>query len=106
LGVGGADDGVAADRDGGGDAETGGGERGGDLGGHPAGAGHDADRAGLVGLGGVFGRAADAAHLADARRDDPEAVGADDARAPQIGQLDHLRDVAARDPLGDDDDQL
>ena len=28
-------------------------------------------------------------------------------RAPSyVGQLDHLGDVAARDPLGDDDDQL
>ena len=28
------------------------------------------------------------------------------AGAAQVGELDHLGDVAARDPLGDDDDQL
>ena len=61
---------------------------------------------GGVGLGRVFGRAADATHLADARDDQAEAVGADDARAAHVGQLDHLGDVAARDPLGDDHDQL
>src|SRR5207344_1893995 len=78
LGVGGADDRVAADRNGGGDAEAGLGQRGGDLGGHPAGAAHHPDRAGGVGLGGVLGRAADPAHLADLRDDQAEAVGADD----------------------------
>ena len=61
---------------------------------------------GRVGLGGVLGRAADAAHLDDVGDDDPQAVGADDARAAQRGELDHLGDVAARDALGDDDDQL
>src|SRR6202000_2574273 len=40
------------------------------------------------------------------RHDQAEAVGADDTGALTIGQLDHLGDVAARDPLGDDDDQL
>ncbi len=49
---------------------------------------------------------ADAAHLADLGDDQAEAVGADDARPAQVGQLDHLGDVAARDALGDDDDQL
>src|SRR3954451_3754562 len=106
LRVAGADDRVAADRDGGRLAEAGGAERRGHLGGHAARAADDADGAGRVGLRRVLGRAADAAHLDDVRDDDPEAVGADDARAAQRSQLDHLRDVAARDPLGDDDDQL
>ena len=38
--------------------------------------------------------------------DDPQAVGADDARAAQARQLDHLGDVAAGDALGDDHDSL
>src|SRR4029077_18625951 len=59
-----------------------------------------------VGLRRVLGRAADAAHLADFRDDQAEAVGADDAGAVHIGDLVHLGDVAAWDPLGDDDDQL
>src|SRR3954454_11969373 len=49
---------------------------------------------------------ADPAHLHDVRDDDPEAVGADDPRAAQRRELDHLGDVAARDALGDDDDEL
>src|SRR3954464_15611677 len=49
---------------------------------------------------------ADAAHLHDVGDDDPEAVRADDPRAAQRGELDHLRDVAARDALGDDHDEL
>ena len=72
----------------------------------PPRAGDDADRAGLVGLGGVLGGAADAAHLDHVGDDDPEAVGADDARAVLVGELDHLGDVAARDALGDDDHEL
>ena len=84
----------------------GGRQRGGDLRGHAAGAAHHADRAGLVGDGGVACRAADAAHLGDAGDDQAEAVGADDPRALGVGQLDHHRDVAARDPLGDDHDRL
>src|SRR3712207_3501619 len=51
-------------------------------------------------------RAADAAHLDDVGDDDPEAVRADDPRAAQVRQLDHLGDVAAGDALRDDDDQL
>ena len=61
---------------------------------------------GRVGLGGVAGGAADAAHLDHVGDDDPEAVGPDDPRAALGGELDHLRDVAARDPLGDDHDEL
>ncbi len=86
--------------------ETRGAERRGHLGRHAAGAGDDADRALLVGLGRVLGRAADAAHLDDVGDDDPEAVGADDAGAAQVGELDHLGDVATRDALGDDHDDL
>src|SRR5207248_8500637 len=67
---------------------------------------HHADAAGLVGLLRVLGRTADAAHLADAGPDDPEAVRADDARAAQARQLDHLSDVEARDALGDDYNEL
>ena len=63
--------------------EARGGERRGHLGRHAARARDHADRAGRVGLGGVLGRAADAAHLDDVGDDDPEAVGADDARAAQ-----------------------
>src|SRR5207344_2858578 len=59
LGVGGTDDRVAANRNRGGDAEAGLGQRGGDLGGHPAGAAHHPDPTGLVGLRRVFGGAAD-----------------------------------------------
>ena len=51
LGVGGADDRVAADRHGGRLAEAGGAQGRGDLGRHPAGARDHADRAGGVGLG-------------------------------------------------------
>ena len=61
---------------------------------------------GRVGLGGVFGGAADSSHLADLGDDQAEAVGADDPRPVDVGELDHLGDVAARDSLGDDDDQL
>ena len=61
---------------------------------------------GRVGLSGVFRGAADPAHLDHVGHDDPEAVGADDARSAQGGQLDHLRHVAAGDALGDDHDQL
>ena len=84
----------------------GGAERRGHLGRHAARARDDADGAGRVGLCGVLGRAADAAHLDDVGDDDPQAVGADDARAAQGGELDHLGHVAARDALGDDDDEL
>ena len=65
-----------------------------------------ADRAARVGLPRVRRRTADAAHLALARRDQAEAVRADDARAAQARELDHLRDFLARDVLGDDHDQL
>ena len=61
---------------------------------------------GRVGLGGVLGRPADAAHLDHVRDDDPETVGADDAGAVLGGQLDHLRDVASGDSLGHDHDEL
>ena len=64
-----------------------------------------ADRAGGVGLARVARRAADPAHLDHVGDDDPEAVRADDARAVRVGQLDHLGDVGARDPLGDDHDE-
>ena len=84
LGVGGADDRVAADRDRGRDAEAGCGQGRGDLGGHAAGAAHHADRAGDVGLGRVLGGAADAAHLGDAGGDQAEAVGADDPGAALV----------------------
>jgi hypothetical protein len=57
-------------------------------------------------LAGVLGRAADAAHLDHVGDDDPQAVRADDPRAAQVRQLDHLRDVGARDALGHDDDDL
>ena len=48
---------------------------------------------------------ADAAHLDHVGDDDPEAVRADDPRAALVGELDHLGDVGARDPLGDDHDE-
>src|SRR5436305_685163 len=82
------------------------GEGGGDLRGDAPGARHPPHRARRVGLGGVGGRPADAAHLDHVGDDDPDAVGADDARAAHRGQLDHLGDVAARDALGHDHDQL
>src|SRR3989454_15591 len=50
--------------------------------------------------------AAEAAHLGFLGREDAEAVGADDARAAQAGELHHLRHLAARDALGDDHDEL
>src|SRR3954447_24497596 len=106
LRVGGADDRVAADRAGRGHAEARRRQGGRDLGGHAAGARHDAYAAGLVRLLGVLGGTADAAHLRHARADDAEAVRADDARAAQVGELDHLRDVVARDALGHDHDDL
>src|SRR6185369_5167213 len=65
-----------------------------------------ANRPRHVGLRGVHGGAADAAHLRDPGRDQPEAVGPDDPGSALAGELDHLGDVASRDPLGDDDDQL
>ena len=40
-----------------------------------------------------------------AGRDQAEAVRADDARALLRGELDHLRDLAARNALGDDHDE-
>ncbi len=49
---------------------------------------------------------ADAAHLDHVGDDDAQAVGTDDPGAALRSQLDHLSDVAARDPLGDDHDQL
>ena len=61
---------------------------------------------GRVGLGRVLRGAADAAHLDHVGNDHAEAVGADDARALRVRELDHLGDVAARDPLRDDHDQL
>src|SRR6185369_16141866 len=64
-----------------------------------------ANRPRHVGLRGVHGGAADAAHLRDPGRDQPEAVGPDDPGSALAGELDHLGDVAARDPLGDDDDE-
>src|SRR4051795_11580735 len=106
LGVGGADDRVAADRHRGRLAEAGGGQGRGHLGRHAARARDDADGAGGVRLGRIARGAADAAHLDDVGDDDPEAVGPDDARAVLVGELDHLGDVAARDPLRDDDDEL
>ena len=65
-----------------------------------------ADRAWRVSLRGVARGAADAAHLDHVGHDDAEAVGADDARAAQRRQLDHLRHIATRDALGDDHGQL
>ena len=49
---------------------------------------------GRVGLARVARRAADPAHLDHVGDDDPEAVRADDARVVQVGELDHLGDVA------------
>src|SRR5437016_10397891 len=106
LGVGGADDRVAADRDGGRLPEAGGRERVADLGRHAARARHDPDRPLLEGAADVHRRAAEAAHLGFLGREDAEAVGADDARAAQAGELHHLRHLAARDALGDDHDEL
>jgi len=88
------------------EAQAGGGQRARHLGRHAARARDHADVAGGVGLGGVLGRAADAAHLDDVGDDDPEAVRADDPRAAHRRQLDHLGHVAARDALGHDDDEL
>src|SRR5262249_28494506 len=45
------------------------------------------------------------AHLDHVGDDDPEAVGTDDACAAEARELDHLGDVAAWDPLGDDHHQ-
>jgi len=81
-------------------------QRRGDLRGHATGAAHHADCAGLVGHLGVARRAADAAHLGDARDDQTQAVRPDDPSALGIGQLNHHRDVAAWDALGDDHDRL
>jgi hypothetical protein len=82
------------------------GQRRGHLGGHATAARDHPHRAGGIRLGGVLRRPADAAHLDHVRDDDPEAVRTDDARIALGRKLDHLRDVAARDPLGDDHDQL
>ena len=49
---------------------------------------------------------ADAAHLDHVGDDDPQAVGTDDPSAALGGELDHLRHIAAGDPLGDDHDEL
>ena len=54
----------------------------------------------------VHRRAAEAAHLRLVRREHAEAVRPDDAGAAQLRELDHLRDLGARDALGDDDDEL
>src|SRR5262249_36460694 len=106
LGIGRPDDGVAADRHGGRLPETGGAERVADLGRHAARARHHADRSLLEGPAHVHGGTAEATHLRLVGRQDAEAVRTDDARAAELRQLDHLRHLAARNALGDDDDAL
>src|SRR5206468_6672653 len=49
--------------------------------------------------------ATEAAHLGLVRGEDAEAVRADDACPAEPGELDHLRHLAARDALGDDDEE-
>ena len=97
--------GVAADRHGGRLPEAGGAEGVAHLSGHAAGARHHADRSLGERLARVLGAAAEAADLGLAGRQDAEAVGADDAGALQLGELDHLRHLEAGNALGDDHDQ-
>ena len=97
--VGGADDGVAADADGGGLADAALRELIDGLVGEGAGARDDADRAFLVNAAGHD------ADLGFAGRDDAGAVGADEARLRVLELRPDLHHVVDRDAFGDADDQ-